>query len=192
MKLKHVYAESLDSTLDLLVFPDIDLDATFMARCLLTGELLQINGWLFVFEDKGEGNEVKVKITSRSDWQSYTISHPNEAKDKTDRSAAATCFLTGQAVSMGDTIAEIIYPDETYVPSNIKQAIDETEKKIAACIDRFCDDGLAEKIAELVGNLLTVVQLQNSENRSYVYDMSDAMRTTSGFIKHIERTYFSR
>jgi hypothetical protein len=44
------FAISAKHDLELAYAPIADLDATFEATCLATGELLNINGWLFCFE----------------------------------------------------------------------------------------------------------------------------------------------
>ena len=44
------FAISAQYDLELAYAPSADLDATFEATCLATGELLKINGWLFCFE----------------------------------------------------------------------------------------------------------------------------------------------
>lgn len=36
--------------LEIAVEPGTDLDSTFTAICLVTGETLRVNGWLFTFE----------------------------------------------------------------------------------------------------------------------------------------------
>lgn len=36
--------------LEIAVKPGTDMDSTFTAVCLATGETLRINGWLFTFE----------------------------------------------------------------------------------------------------------------------------------------------
>jgi hypothetical protein len=48
---RHVAAEGGMYSLDLLVCPDADLDGTFRAWCVDTGEQLSVNGWLFIIED---------------------------------------------------------------------------------------------------------------------------------------------
>ena len=41
--------------LDLAHAADADLDGTFEATCMDTGEVLQVNGWLFVREEQVSG-----------------------------------------------------------------------------------------------------------------------------------------
>lgn len=48
---RDVLADGGPYTLELRIPVDADLDGTFMAVCLETGETLSINGWLFTFED---------------------------------------------------------------------------------------------------------------------------------------------
>jgi hypothetical protein len=43
-------AISAQYDLELAYAPNADLDATFDATCLDTGELLRVNGWLFCFD----------------------------------------------------------------------------------------------------------------------------------------------
>lgn len=43
-------ADCTANTLEILVKPDADLDGTFRAWCVDTGEFLALNGWLWIFE----------------------------------------------------------------------------------------------------------------------------------------------
>ena len=46
----EVIADSVACTLHLMVDPNQDLDGTFEATCLDTGQTLKVNGWLFTLE----------------------------------------------------------------------------------------------------------------------------------------------
>ena len=47
---RKVSAEHPNYSLDLLVKPDADLDGTFEAYCRDEGDIIDVNGWLFVIE----------------------------------------------------------------------------------------------------------------------------------------------
>lgn len=48
---KHVQADCTSYTLDLLIKPHADLDERFRAYDLDEGEYVDVNGWLWTFED---------------------------------------------------------------------------------------------------------------------------------------------